>query len=456
MARRYHDPEWERLDHDSFRARQLELLTTQLTRIAASNPFYQRHWKDAGLDLDRVTSLSDFAARVPLTTKQDMLADQRANPPFGDRLGVERSELVGLNITSGTTGIGQEAYGLTAADLQVAGDAMAHQWTWAGLKPGDVVIATTPVTFLAAGLAVVEAIRQSRLVPIYGFGLDKKLLLELIVRHQAACVFAVPNLLIQLQQLALAEGYTREDFASVRAIVSPLIMPPFSLVEQITAFWGAPLYDVYGCTQSSACPAAACDESSWDGADRRHPTHFIGKHFLCEVINPDTGRQVAEGESGELVLTTLRREASPVVRFAMRDRVTYLPHTACPCGRPYDGLLPGETGRYDDMRKVKGMNVWPPTVDNIVFAHPEIDEYRARIVLTEGGREELLMSIAYKPGQALSGVPDEALRAVLADEIKAATLVRPRIGRVDELSHFDFKPQRWTDERGKGLRRVTW
>ena len=240
MPRRYHDPDWERLDRESFRARQFELLRARLTKVGATNPFYRRHWKASGLDLDTVNDLEQFSARVPVTTKQDMLADQQANPPFGDRLGVDRTELAGLNITSGTTGIGQEAYGLTEADLQVAGDAMAHQWTWAGLRPGDVVISTTPVTFLAAGLAVIEAIRQSRLVPIYGFGLDKKLLLELIVRHRAACVFAVPNLLIQLQQLALAEGYTREDFASVRAIVSPLIMPPFSLVEQIVEFWGAP------------------------------------------------------------------------------------------------------------------------------------------------------------------------------------------------------------------------
>ncbi len=456
MIRRYHDPEWERLDREALRMRQFALLREQLQTIAANNPFYRRKWSEDGLDLDRVTNLDEFSRRVPLTTKQELVADQTARPPFGERLGVEQSELVGLNITSGTTGMGQEAYGLTAADLRVAGDSMAHCLTWAGMRPGDVLITTTPVTFLAAGLAVVESVRQAGLVPLYGFGLDKALLLELIVRYRAAAIFGVPNLLIQLQQLAIELDYQPADFASVRAIISPLIMPPFSLVNQIEQFWGAPVYDVYGCTQSAGAPAASCEETVHDSHGRRNPTHFLGKHFLCEVIDPDTGSHVAPGEHGELVLTTLRRQASPVIRFAMRDRVTYLPHDACACGRPYDGFLPGETGRYDDMVKVKGINVWPPSVDNVVFSHPQIDEYRARVVLTETGREELLMTVSYKSDFAPSGADDVALRHALADEIKSTTMIRPRISAVADLAHFDFKPQRWSDERAKGLQRVTW
>jgi phenylacetate-CoA ligase len=140
----------------------------------------------------------------------------------------------------------------------------------------------------------------------------------------------------------------------------------------------------------------------------------------------------------------------------MRDRVTYLPHDHCPCGRPYDGFVPGETGRYDDMVKIKAMNLWPPSIDDLVFSHREIDEYRARVVLSEESREELLITISYKPGAELSGADDDAMRTRLSDEIKDATLIRPRVSTVAELNHFDFKPQRWSDERAEGTQRVTW
>jgi len=455
VSRRCHDSEWEQLDRVGARGRQLSLLREQLTRCAAVNPFYQRRWREAGLDVEKVTSLEEFARRVPLSTKQEFLADQSATPPYGDRLGVDPADLVALNITSGTTGIGQEAYGLSASDLHVAGDSMAHCLTWSGLRPGDVLVTTTPITFLAAGLAVAEAARQARVVPIYGFGLDKKLLVDLIVRYRAAAIFAVPNLLIQLQQAAVEAGYGPGDFASVRAIISPMIMPPFSRVHEIEQFWGARVYDVYGCTQSAGAVAASCEQSVHDGTGRRNPTHFVGKHFFCEVID-ETGQQVGPGENGELVITTLRRQASPVIRFAMRDRVTYLPHDACGCGRPFDGFLPGETGRFDDMVKVKGINVWPPTVDNLIFGHPEIDEYRARVVLDERGREELLITVAYKPDRAPAGAADEALSRAIAEEIKSTTLIRPRVSTVDRLDHFDFKPRRWTDDRAAGLQKITW
>lgn len=454
MERRHHDPSWETLDRDALRVRQFAVLKERLERLQATNPFFAKKWADAGVDLSRIHDHADFARAVPMIDKLDLLADQEAAPPFGDRLGVSRDRLAQVHLTSGTTGIGQESYGLTGRDVFVAGDTFAHAWTWAGVEKGDGVVITNPISFLAAGLAVAESARQIPLVPVFGFSLDKKLILSLMSRFEMRSIYAVPTVLVQLQQLAEAEGYTRDDF-KLKGILTSIIAPPFSLIDEIQEFWGAPVYDVYGCSQGSSAVAVSCEHSCTDG-DRRYPTHFLENYFLCEVVDPETGIPVPDGEEGELVLTTLQREASPVVRFRMRDRVVHQPHSACPCGRPYDGMIPGETGRYDDMLKIKGANVWPPAVDNVIFAHKEVDEYRSRVVLTEDGHEELVMQLAFKPGCGLDPSQREALVKQLTTEIKAVTLVTPRMTEVPELGHFDFKPQRWADERAKGLQKMVW
>lgn len=454
MQRRHHDAGWETLDREAMRARQFGLLKQRLAELQATNPFYARNWARSGVDLDRIDDFDDFARTVPLIDKLDLLADQQAAPPFGDRLGVDRSQLAQVHLTSGTTGIGQESYGLTERDIHIAGDTFAHAWTYAGLQRGDGVVITNPISFLAAGLAVAESARQFPLFPIFGFSLDKKLLVDLMARFQVASIYAVPTVLLQLQRIAEAQGYSRDDFA-MKGILTSVISPPFSLIEEIREFWGVPVYDVYGCSQGSSAVAVSCEYSCTDGV-RRYPTHFLESHFLCEVVDPDSGLPVPDGEEGELVLTTLQREASPVVRFRMRDRVVHQPHDACPCGRPYAGMMPGETGRYDDMLKIKGANVWPPGVDNVLFSHKEVDEYRSRVVITEDGHEELLMQVSLKPDCGLDGGQRETLVHQLAAEVKEVTLVTPRITEVPELGHFDFKPQRWTDERAKGLQKVVW
>lgn len=454
MGRRHHDASWETLDREALRARQLTLLQERLAHLDATNPFFAKRWAAAGVDVSRIRRQDDFARAVPLIDKLDLLADQEASPPFGERLGVARDRLAQVHLTSGTTGIGQEAYGLTEHDVFVAGDTFAHAWTYAGLARGDGVVITNPISFLAAGLAVAESARQVPLFPIFGFSLDKKMILNTMVRFEMASIYAVPTVLVQLQQLAEAEGYTRDDF-KLKGILTSLIAPPFSLVDEIREFWGVPVFDIYGCSQGSSAVAVSCEYSCTDG-ERRYPTHFLENYFLCEVVDPETGIPVPDGEEGELVLTTLQREASPVVRFRMRDRVVHQPSDACPCGRPYAGMIPGETGRYDDMLKIKGANVWPPAVDNVLFRHKEVDEYRSRVVLTADGHEELLMQVSFRPGCGLDDAQRDRMIRELTAEVKAATLVTPRMSEVAELGHYDFKPQRWTDDRAKGLQKFVW
>lgn len=451
---RNHEPEWEHLNRADLEARQFNLLKRRLETIQATNTFYRDLWSRHGVDLAKINSLRDFNRMIPLVTKEDFMADQLEHPPFGRRLGVHTSELAELHLTSGTSGIGQAVCGLTATDVETGAKSYAALWKHAGLNPGDRGILTYPVSFLTAGLLGVAGARRFRLVPIYAFGTDKQFLFELMERMQPRMIFATPNLLRRLQAVAAEQGWDpRQSCRSLRAICMGLLYPPFSQVEEIMNFWGVPLFENYGTTEVGMAAAISCENGVWDGK-RRYPMHFLERHILPEVIDPDTGLPVGPGEEGELVMTTLSREASPAIRFRTRDRVLHVPHTECSCGRPFDGIAPGETRRYDDMMKIKGVSVWPALFDDVIFAHAEVDEYRAEVFFTRDEREELLLRVAVK--RSADSESTAPLLDKIREEVRRVTSITPKVEQAKTLEHFEFKAKRWTDLRPSGEQPDGW
>jgi phenylacetate-CoA ligase len=172
-----------------------------------------------------------------------------------------------------------------------------------------------------------------------------------------------------------------------------------------------------------------------------------------EVVDPDTGAPVAPGEEGEIVLTNLDIQGSPVLRFSTRDRGRWFPHDACDCGRPWHCIEAGGVGRYDDMLKIRGNNVWPLTVDQVVFAHPEVAEYAGRVFVDGAGRTEVEIRLALKAAAlGLAPAAQERLLAALRDGIKERTNVQMQLRVVPaaELPQYLYKARRWTDERKSG------
>ena len=187
--------------------------------------------------------------------------------------------------------------------------------------------------------------------------------------------------------------------------------------------------------------------------------HLYEWHYFIEVINPDTGEHVGPGEPGELILTSLDWEASPIVRFSTRDRVTWFPYTACDCGLPFDYMEAGTIGRLDDMLKVKGQNVWPAQFDSVIFANDGVDEYQARVFIGDQGRDEIEIRIAFGPSLAhYSPQQKAAVLKQISDQIKEHTYLTATLVETapDDLPHYvgsEGKPRRWKDEREQGLLR---
>ena len=192
---------------------------------------------------------------------------------------------------------------------------------------------------------------------------------------------------------------------------------PVDFVERMEDAWGARIYEGYGASQTygaSSCRTAS--EAPWSTASRGL-LHFYEWAALLEVLHPDTLEPVAPGEAGELVVTLLEKEASPLVRFRTRDKVVLVPHEDCACGRDLRAIEAGTISRWDDMVKIKGENVFPNEVDEIIFARPEIAEYQARVTIGEAGRDVAEIRLAL----AAPGPPDDGMIERLRQELKART-----------------------------------
>jgi phenylacetate-CoA ligase len=226
---------------------------------------------------------------------------------------------------------------------------------------------------------------------------------------------------------------------------------PLAWAHAMCEQWGCMLHEGYGSTQGAGFIAATCAHGAARSDGRPGHLHAFEWENYVEVVDPQTGRHVAPGEEGEIVLTNLSVLGSPVIRFATGDKARLLPAESCGCGRAWACIEAGSISRYDDMMKIRGNNVWPATVDGVVFSHAEVAEYVGRVFVDEQGRTEVEIRYATRT-DAVDGGAIEALTDTMAREIKNRTNVSMRLRAVSrsELPAFEYKARRWTDERKLG------
>jgi phenylacetate-CoA ligase len=458
-ASRIYNPAIENLDRRDMLALQWTLLQRQLRRLWHENPFYRRRLEGAGVDPERITSLRAFRELVPMCTKRDLLADQTEHPPFGTRLGVPEGEVVQVFLTSGTSGVGQEVYGHTWRDAVAGGTALVEAPFFpAGWLPGDRIFAMTPVATLAFGLCAQEAFRLAGYQPFQVFVQDSVAKLRLMERFPVNGMLLTPAHLARLTTICQEQGNEpRTAYPALKSIVVAGQSYPAEIVERFEDVWGVKVHDLYGSTQGNGSVAASCEYGALHEG-RRMGMHLLEHRNLLEVIDPDTGEPVAPGEEGLGVITNLGVEGSPLLRFRTDDKMRYLGEGTCPCGRATATIEAGTLSRYDDMMKVRGMNIWPQAIDDVVFAESAVDEYLGRVYVDEGDLEQIEIRYATKPGVALSDEERAALRTRLTDGLKARVNVTCRLVDVprSDLPVFEFKAVRWTDTRLTDLQKKVW
>ena len=450
----YYFPKLESMSRDELDEYQWQRLKSQLEYVWESNRFFQKRFEEQGITPDDIKSPEDYAKKVPLMEKKDLIADQANHPPYGERLGVPLHKVVMTHITSGTSGLGQEVYGCTQADVDHIGSSWALHFFWGGIRSGDAVFHFFPVATLTAGLGSMVGLMQLGARYYLTAFYDTKTKLEYMKRFDPKAILTVPAYLTTLTETAKELDYDfKKDFPSIETIVIAAGAYPLSWAKEMEKTWNAAISEQYGSTQMGTGLAIACEAGVLNEQGDRHMMHILEPLVYAEVINKKTGEHVEPGEAGELVITPLARQASPLLRFATSDKVTLRSHEDCPCGRPFIGIECGTVERYDDMIKMKGMNVWPAAIDSVVLEYKDVFDYRGRVFMNEKGKETVEMKVEFKTGASTEKI-SETLGSLAANiQEKVGIRMNLKQSLPGEIERIQFKGKRWIDERIKGLER---
>ena len=443
---------YARLSRSEIEGLQFKKIRRQLERAFAHNEFYRAHFAKSGATLDSIKSLADFSARIPTCTKDDFLQDQKQHPPFGKRLGVNREDVALINMTGGTSGQGQEVYGRTNHDIVIQGFLHYFPWYIAGLRPGHLALNGVPTGgFTTGGWGPPEGFRVAGATALNAGGVmstDAKL--DMLERFpDVAFMYCSTNYLHTLTDAFRRRGkLPREVLPKMAGLFIAGEGYPEEWARDIREAWGCALHEGYGSTQGAGFIASSCEKGVVCGDKKPSLLHFIEWENFVEIVDPDTGKHVAPGEEGEMVLTNLSILGSPVIRFATRDKARFMPHKNCTCGRPWNCIEAGNIARYDDMLKIRGNNVWPATVDTVMFSHPQVAEYAARVYVDDKGRTEVDVRYAIKSDAGAAADFTEKLRTQIKEKTNLA--VNLALVPVQDLPTFTYKARRWTDERKAG------
>jgi len=377
----YFQRDVETLPREKLAALQLERLRTTVTNAYEHVPMHRARLDAAGISPDGLESLADLE-RLPFTRK----ADLRDHYPFG-LFARPREKLARLHASSGTTGK-PTVVGYTAADLDSWADLMARSLACGGARPGDLVHNAYGYGLFTGGLGAHYGAERlgATVVPMSGGSTERQI--ALILDFGARVLCATPSYALSIAELAEKQGV---DLTKSTLDVGLFGAEPWSdaMRREIEARLGLKAIDIYGLSEIMG-PGVACECECQAGL------HGWEDHFLFEVIDPETGRAMPEGEQGELVITTLTKEALPMLRYRTRD-ITKITTAPCDCGRTHLRIL-RITGRNDDMLIIRGVNVYPSQVEAVLIGLPNIAPHYQLVVERHGSLDHLTIETEAQPG----------------------------------------------------------
>lgn len=443
FADEYWNPKNETMPRERLRALQFRKLQELCAWAEARSPFHRERFKAAGFGAEQLRTWDDIQ-RIPMMTREEWMASQAANPPFGTLPAADTDVAIRLHTTSGTTG----RMPLRAMDSLRDWEWIAECWAYGfhamGVRPRDVTfIAFSYAQFIGFWGAHYANEKLGALVIPSG-SLPTEQRVKLIIENGATVVCATPTYVLRLAEVARQMGV---DVAASRVDKIVLSGEPSGSVpavrRQIESAWNARCHDSAGMTEIGTIFMFEC---------RHQPggAHILEDHFIEEVIDPETGRPSPYGEKGERVCTSFGRGILPLIRYRTCDIVEKRPHTSCACGRSFDIYHGGIQTRVDDMHKIRGTNVYPRAVEAIVREHPEIDEFQ--LVLSthdEHGRDEVTVRCEMKPGQSAAWA---AIFPALQKELAEAhenLRFNVELAQTGELPRFELKAKRLVDKRRK-------
>jgi len=413
-----------------------ERLAGLIKAIYGRNPFYTRKLDAVGLHPQSLTFPRDFA-QLPLTTKQELIADQQASPPWGTNLSEPIDRYTRYNQTSSTTG----------SPLRWLDTTESWQWMlecWKAVFTAARVDARDRLFFpfsfgpFLGFWTAFEAGCQIGAHCIPAGGMSSQVRLSMIETLEPTVVCCTPTYALRLLEAASELRGSGADLSasSVRVLIvageAGGSIP--STRQRIEKGWGARVIDHHGLTEVGPI-SFECWESPGG-------LHLNEAEFICEILDPSSDRAVGDGERGELVVTNLGRAASPLIRYRTGD-VVVRRSGACACGRTLARLEGGVLARVDDMVNVRGVNVYPSAVESVVRRFSDVAEYRAT-VSTAGSLRELSVEIELASGADRQ--PDTAAHVAMALRESLGLTVPMRVVAAGTLPRFELKARRFVIE----------
>ncbi|MCK0125964.1 phenylacetate--CoA ligase [Gelidibacter sp. F2691] len=415
---------------DEIAATQLKRMKWSLKHAYDNVPFYKKSFDDAGVHPDDLKSLSDLA-KFPFTVKQDL----RDNYPFG-LFAVPREQISRIHASSGTTGQ-PTVVGYTKNDLAMWSSVVARCMRASGLRPGDVLHNAYGYGLFTGGLGVHGGAEAAGLtvVPVSG-GMTQRQV-RLIEDFRADGITVTPS-----YALSILDEYAKQGMDPRK---SPLKVGIFgaepwtnNMRREIEDAFDMHAVDIYGLSEVIG-PGVAneCVETK-DGL------HIWEDHFYPEIINPDTGEVVEDGELGELVFTSLTKEGFPIIRYRTRDLTRLLPGTARSMRR-----MEKITGRSDDMIILRGVNVFPTQIEEQLMDVPALSPHFQIELVRPGRMDEMHIHVEMADGQSQEGA--EAAARALSGKIKSNVGVSAKVHVADggKVARSEGKAVRVVDSRPK-------
>ncbi len=429
------NPQAETMPWAELTALQTQRLRQQVTRAYERVPFYRQALEEGGVHPEDIRALDDIE-RLPFTVKDDF----RTTYPYG-LFAVPLKEVVRLHASSGTTGK-PVVSGYTRADMAMWGEVMARTFAAGGVTADDIFQNFYGYGLFTGGLGahIGAELIGATVVPISG-GLTRRQV-QLMEDFGVTAIGGTPSYTLVVAETAAGEGVDLRSRMKVR--VGFFGAEPWTegMRREIEERFGLEAFDIYGLTEVIG-PGVAAECSQHQGL------HINEDHFYPEVIDPESGKRLPDGEAGELVFTCLTREALPLLRYRTRDRVALL-HDACPCGRT-SVRMQRVRGRTDDMLIVRGVNVFPTQIEQILLSHPGLtSNYQILVDRQRDQLDELEVQVEvdealrHKGGEAIG-----ALQASVTEDLRQALGLQAHvlIAEPYHLPRSEGKVKRVVDRR---------
>jgi len=425
----FFDPTAETLSREALRALQERKLRDLLEQLSGRNRFYTEKLQAAGVTFAGIRGVDDLP-KLPLTTKSELVEAQHTAPPFGTNATFPETAYTRFHQTSGTTGTPLRVLD-TPESWDWWGRCWGHVLAGAGLTAEDRLFLPFSFGPFVGFWATVEGSRQLGALMVPGGGRDSLQRLQLMKELEVTAICCTPTYALRLAEVARESGFDLRDIpvrATVHAGEPGANLP--ATKARIEEAWGAKCFDHAGASEVGA--------HSFECEAQPGGTHVIESEFIVEVIDPETGNPCAPGETGELIITNLGRVGYPILRYRTGDLVCLNPEP-CVCGRTWTRFEGGVLGRADDMVVVRGVNVFPSAIENLLRRFEEVDEYRVA-VSKKGEMGELSIEVELAPS-ADSENSRQAITHTLQDKLglRPAVTVVPH----DTLPRFEMKAKRF-------------